>query len=231
MPKVALVDDDAVLRFVVGSALRQHTMHVFECESAEALFNLLQKQKMDVIILDLILPQINGFDALTYLRAQSDVGVIMISSYADTPQRLDGLRKGADDFISKPILTDELVLKVKSLTARVNSQRGCATPQSLSIGNCQLIAKSNILVNHEQKARCDLTDSEQRILISLIQHGSQVCSRKLLLQCINRYELALDNHDRSLNTLVSRLRNKMNTVACTVSITAIRGQGYRLQHV
>ena len=227
--KVAVVDDDAITRFLLGSALRENHMMVFECESAEDLFALLQQNRVDVIILDLVLPQVNGLDALTYLRAQSDVGVIMISSRANAKQRLLGLSEGADDFISKPVMADELVFKVKSLALRVHHQQGqTPNPQPLTIANCELLAEEQMLVRADRTVTCTLSDSEQRLLVLLAQQSPQVCSRKSLLQCVSRSEISLGN-DRSVDTLISRIRNKLRGLDCTASINAVRGQGYRLE--
>ena len=227
--RVVVVDDDVVTRFLIGTALRdEHGIDTFECESAEALFVLLEKQRVDVIILDMVLPQINGLDALTYLREQSDVGIIMISSRANAQHRLIGLRDGADDFINKPVITDELVFKVKSLAARVHNQRGTIAQQNLIIGNCELIVDENTITSADQERCCALTEAEQRILVALVQHATQVCSRKLLHQCVSRSEITINN-DRSIDTLISRIRNKLKKLGCTASITSVRGQGYRLQ--
>lgn len=227
--KVAVVDDDAITRFLLGSALRENQMTVFECESAEDLFALLQQTRLDVIILDLVLPQVNGLDALTYLREQSDVGVIMISSRANAAQRLFGLREGADDFINKPVVADELVFKVRSLALRVHHQQGHAPNQPpLTIANCELLTEEQLLVRLDRTATCPLSESEQRLLVLLVQQFPQACSRKSLLQCISRSEISLGN-DRSVDTLISRIRNKLKILACSASISAVRGQGYRLQ--
>lgn len=226
--KIAVVDDDAITRFLIGSALREHQMEVFECGSAEELFVLLEKQRIDVIILDMVLPQVNGLDALTYVREQSDVGVIMISSRANPQQRLYGLREGADDFISKPVLTDELVFKVKSLALRVSHQHGITEQQDLMVGNCLLVLDEGLLVRVDEENHCALTEAEQRMLTLLVQHQPQVCSRKLLLQCISRSEISFSN-DRSIDTLISRIRLKLRQLGCTLSIISVRGQGYRLQ--
>ncbi|MEZ5537829.1 MAG: response regulator transcription factor [Thiolinea sp.] len=226
--QVVLVDDDAVTRFLIGSALREHFISVFECESAEALLELLEKQRVDVIILDLVLPQVNGLDALSYLRQHSDVGVIMISSCANQQQRLHGLREGADDFISKPVNTDELVFKVKSLAARVGHQHGQADRQLLAVGNCMLLADEHTIARADEKARFTLTDAEQRILVLLTQHSPQVCSRKSLLHGISRTEISMGN-ERSVDTLVGRIRRKLKQLDCTATVSSVRGQGYRLQ--
>lgn len=228
--QAALVDDDAITRFLIGSALREQAIEVAECESAEALFILLEKQRVDVIILDMVLPQVNGLDALSYLRQHSDVGVIMISSRANAAQRLIGLREGADDFISKPVVTDELVFKVQSLAMRVNHQRGQnqTDQQHLAVGNCLLLVAENTIASADEVERCALTEAEQRMLILLTQNVAQVCSRKSLLQCISRTEISMGN-DRSVDTLISRIRNKLKKLNCTASINSVRGQGYRLQ--
>lgn len=226
--KVAVVDDDAITRFLLGSALRENQMTVFECESAEELFTLLQQCRLDVIILDLVLPQVNGLDALTYLRTQSDVGVIMISSRANAEQRLFGLREGADDFISKPVVADELVLKVKSLALRVHYQQGQTPNQRpLAIANCELLAEEQVLVRADRTATCPLSDAEQRLLVLLAQQFPQACSRKSLSQCVSRSGISLGN-DRSVDTLISRIRGKLKILDCTASISVVRGQGYRL---
>lgn len=227
--QVAVVDDDAITCLLFSSALREHNIDVFECGSAEQLFGLLEQQKVDVIVLDLVLPKTNGLDALAYLREQSDVGVIMISSRANSQQRLTGLRDGADDFIDKPLNMEELVFKVQSLAMRVRHQRGSVALQPhVTVGNCQIIVEDHIMVNTGENNCCPLTDAEQRILISLAKHTPQICSRKLLIQCVNRTDITLGN-DRSLDTLISRIRSKMGQIACTASISSVRGRGYRLQ--
>lgn len=226
--KVALVDDDIVTRILIGSTLREHKITVFECGSAEELFALLQTQKVDVIILDMVLPKVNGLDALTYLRTSSEVGVIMISSRANAEQRLQGLRGGADDFIDKPVVTTELVFKVKSLAMRVNTHRGQSDQQQLAIGNSLLLVDKHVLVRADKPESCTLTDAEQKILISLAQNEAGVCSRKSLLQCVSRADTSFGN-ERSIDTLVSRLRTKLDKLGCDALIKSVRGQGYWLQ--
>lgn len=232
--QTALVDDDAVTRFLIGSALREQAIDVSECESAETLFKLLETRRMDVIILDLVLPQVNGLDALSYLRQHSDVGIIMISSHANAAQRLTGLREGADDFINKPVVTEELVFKVQSLAMRVHHQRGQhpVDQQYLAVGNCVLRVGENTIADADADAdetvHCLLTEAEQRMLVLLTQNADQVCSRKTLLQCTSRTEISIGN-DRSVDTLISRIRRKLKQVNCTASISSVRGRGYRLQ--
>lgn len=223
-----MVDDDVVTRYLIGTALRDNKITTYECDSAEALFDLLQKHRIDVIVLDLVLPKTNGLDALTYLRKYSDVGVIMISSRANAQHRLNGLRIGADDFINKPVATDELILKIKSLAARVQSQRGEVDQDQLPINNCILITEDKVIARADGKLQLPVTESEQRILASLVNHENKTCSRKLLHQCVSRTELSFAN-DRSIDTLISRIRAKFKKLECTAAIKSIRGQGYRLQ--
>lgn len=224
---VVVVDDDIVTRYLIGSALRENNINTHECDSAEALFQLLEKQQVDVIILDLILPKVNGLDTLTFLRQDSDVGVIMISSRANPSNRLTGLREGADDFLSKPVDTQELIFKVKSLAARVHKQRGLISHVIVEVGNCEIRLNNNALFHEKSNKTCRLTESEQRLLVLLAQHSEQTCSRKVLHQCINHAELSTSN-TRSIDTLISRIRQKLNDVSCTKEIISIRGQGYRL---
>lgn len=224
---VIVVDDDIVTRYLIGSALRENDIHTQECESAEALFEVLEKQRVDVIILDLVLPKVNGLDALTYLRQDSEVGIIMISSRANAEHRLNGLREGADDFLSKPVDTQELIFKVRTLASRVHHQRGQTHHAALEFGNCELSIGDNRLRCLPTQKSSSLTESEQRMLGLLIQNSGQTCSRKMLHQSISRAELTASNK-RSVDTLVSRIRTKLKDVASDSQISSIRGQGYRL---
>lgn len=224
---MVVVDDDIVTRYLIGSALREDDISIQECDSAEALFELLQTQRVDVIILDLVLPQVNGLDALAYLRQDSDVGIIMISSRANAQHRLDGLREGADDFLSKPVDTQELIFKVRTLASRVCSQRGFIAQSSIEFGNCELCISDNFLRCPASQKNSSLTESEQRMLALLIQSGGQTCTRKMLHQSISRAELTASNQ-RSVDTLMSRIRVKLKEVASDSEILSIRGQGYRL---
>jgi len=225
--KVVVVDDDIVTRYLIGSELRNHGFDTYECDSAEALFTLLEQQRVDVIILDLVLPNVNGLDALTFLREGSDVGIIMISSRANTAHRLDGLKEGADDFLKKPVNTKELIFKIRSLAARVRKQQGHVPKQNLVIGNCEICSNDNLLKNTNSNRVCRLTGSEQRMLILLSQNINQTCNRKQLNHSIIRPEVSESNM-RSIDTLISRIRKKLKDLSSDLEIISVRGQGYRL---
>lgn len=225
--KVVVVDDDIVTRYLIGSELRENGFDTYECDSAEALFTLLEQQRVDVIILDLVLPNVNGLDALAFLREGSDVGIIMISSRANTAHRLDGLKEGADDFLKKPVNTRELIFKVRSLAARVRQQQGYVSQQNMTLGNCEIHLHDNVLKNTNNNHVCRLTDSEQRMLMLLSQNIKKTCSRKQLHQGISRSELSESNM-RSIDTLISRIRKKLKNLSSDLEIISVRGQGYRL---
>lgn len=227
LEQIVIVDDDIVTRYLIGSELRKNNFDTYECDSAESLFRLLDQQRVDVIILDLVLPEVNGLDALSFLRQDSDVGIIMISSRANAAHRLSGLKEGADDFLCKPVDTKELVLKVRSLAARVRNQRGFTAKKNINFGNCEIDPNENVLKNMDNQCACRLTDSEQRMLVLLVQNKNQLCSRKMLHQSISRSESSISNM-RSVDTLISRLRKKLNVLSSTTKVLSVRGQGYRL---
>jgi len=225
--KVAIVDDDAITRYLIGRSLRDNDIDTYECESAEDLFDLLDTQRIGVIVLDLVLPNVNGLEALRYLRRESNVGVIMISSRANPQNRIEGLSIGADDFIAKPVSAQELVYKIRTLSARVTRERGKVTADTVDIGNCQLRLDDFSVHAKGTQNTIQLTPSERNLLVLLSQNKSRVCERKVLQQGVNRAELT-SCKTRSVDTLISRIRRKLNRLQCSARIQSVRGQGYRL---
>lgn len=179
-----------------------------------------QTLKPDIIILDVGLPKIDGFEVLARLRRTSDVPVIMATAVGDDLDRLSGLRMGADDYVVKPYNPQEVVAR-----ARAVLRRGASTGErDVQAGPIRLNpTQHRITVNDTE---LDLTLSEFRLLSHMIRHPGRVFSRMDLLDSSLAESDALE---RTVDSHISHLRRKIAQHSDTIKIASVRGIGYRLE--
>lgn len=222
--KLLLVDDDAALAALLSDYLK---IEGFEVELAHTVRDGVQRA-LDgaprLVILDVMLPDGSGVDALRSIRAHSAVPVLMLTARGDPVDRIVGLEVGADDYVPKPCLPRELVARVRAIL-----RRGAASPSSaggaLSAGRLTLWSQRRRAVWDGQTL--PLTSAEFDLLQLLLQHaGSVVSKQELALHGLGR---PLGRFDRSIDVHVSAIRQKLATAsgdACVIE--TVRGRGYQL---
>lgn len=185
----------------------------------------LQNGPADLIVLDIMLPGTNGIDLCRQIRRENDVPIIFISARGSEEDRVLGLELGADDFLSKPFGTRELVARVRAVLRRrsgngIEREAGRTEVRfngwSLSHARRELRSPEGALV--------DLTGAEFDLLSTFIGQPQRVIGRERLIE-LSRTRLA-DSSDRSIDVLVSRLRRKLSTAGGTPPIITVRGIGY-----
>ncbi|GAB3763190.1 DNA-binding response OmpR family regulator [Nocardioides ginsengisegetis] len=222
MACVLVVDDDHTVREVVVSYLRAHEHQVLEAGDGETALRTMQETPADLVVLDLMLPGIDGLEVCRRLRQSSNVPVIMLTALGDETDRVVGLEHGADDYVTKPFSPRELALRVDSVLRRTG-EPGPQVPEVLTDGDLRVDS-----VRHEvtrDGAVLALTGREFDLLRFLLAHPGTAFSREDLLQQVWGWSIG----DRSTVTVhVRRLREKIERDPTRPErLLTVWGVGYR----
>ena len=191
--------------------------------SGPAALEQLSRQAVDLIVLDVMLPELSGFEVLRRIRSASRVPVIMLTARGEEVDRIVGLEMGADDYLAKPFSPRELVARIRDVLRR---RSGEATPPEglIQLGPLLLDLRAHRATVGEHDL--ELTSAELRILELLVRADTRTVSRdELMQQALGRRLLPTD---RSLDTHVSNLRRKLQRHTDRVNVQSIRGAGYAL---
>lgn len=228
MPKrlIMVVDDEAAIVRLVRATLQADGHAVVTASRGEEALELLDDQRPDLIVLDLMMPGIDGFETLRRIRTQSQVPVIMLTARAADADKLKGLSSGADDYISKPFNPDELSARVTAVLRRSGASAPAGGRSVLRYPGLEIdLERRQVTVNGEE-AR--LTRTEWELLAQLAGNAGRVLLQGELLTRIWGPEFRDESH--YLRTWVSRVRAKLDTGdGSPPIITTFPGLGYRLE--
>jgi two-component system response regulator CpxR len=223
--KILLVDDDRALTEMLSELLQTEG---YDCSVAgngpEGLLKE-RNERPDLVILDVMMPGDDGIATLRKLRETSQVAVLMLTAMGEDDDRVLGLEAGADDYLAKPFVARELVLRIKAILRRL-TQPG---PQD---AGATIHAGPLTIEPSKERAQLDgaslpLTGAELRILEALASRPGEIVSREELTQIALGRDLS--PYDRALDTHVSHLRNKLGKASsAAIAIRSVRGAGYRL---
>ena len=222
-PHILLIDDDRELGHMLRDYLVAESLEIQVCVSGEAGLQELKWRNFDLVILDIMLPGMNGLDVLKTLRETSDVPVIMLTARGDDVDRIIGLEFGADDYLAKPFNPRELAARIKAILRRAQPRD---TP-ALDLGMGAISLDTTTRTASVHGTALALTGTEFELLRCLLQTPSEVVSKQRMS------EIALGRrllpYDRSIDTHISNLRKKLEQ-AGSVDETILnqRGIGYLL---
>ena len=183
----------------------------------------LARSSVDLVILDVMLPQLSGFEVLRRIRAVSRVPVIMLTARGEEVDRVVGLEMGADDYLAKPFSPRELVARIRAVMRRVPAE-GASAAGLIVWGPLRLDLRAHRVQVGERDL--ELTSAEMRILELLVRADTRTVTRdELMVQALGRRLLPTD---RSLDTHVSNLRRKIARCTDRVNVQSVRGAGYAL---
>ncbi len=218
------VEDDERIRAAVKLALEDEGWTVDEAGSGEEAIELFQHGSPDVVLIDIMLPGIDGFELCRTLRRTSDVPIVMVTARADTHDVVAGLEAGADDYLTKPFQAKELSARIRALLRRIRPIG--PTHAKLVFGDLEIIAEEGKVLRAGQELH--LTKTEFRLLVELAQNPGRVFSREALLDKVWGYDYFGDG--RLVDVHVRRLRTKVEQdPANPRHVVTVRGLGYRLQ--
>ncbi|NQY57803.1 MAG: response regulator transcription factor [Ilumatobacteraceae bacterium] len=222
--RILAVEDDERIRSAVKLALEDEGWVVDEAESGEAAIDMFQRSSPDVVLIDIMLPGIDGFELCRTLRRTSDVPVVMVTARNDTHDVVAGLEAGADDYLTKPFAPKELSARIRALLRRIRPT--APGHQRLVFGDLELIPDEGKVLRDGDEVH--LTKTEFRLLCELAESPGKVLSREALLDKVWGYDYFGDG--RLVDVHVRRLRTKVEAdPANPRHVVTVRGLGYRLQ--
>ncbi|APA98486.1 response regulator transcription factor [Nocardia seriolae] len=222
---VLVVDDEPYILDLLCSALRLSGFDVAAADSGRAALEAATRRPPDVMILDVILPDLDGFTVAKRLREQgSEVPVLFLTARDAVEDRIAGLRAGGDDYVSKPFSLEEVVLRLHAILRRTNKPDADELPNRLRFADLELDAATHQV--HRAGEQIWLSATEFKLLHYLMLNAGKVVSKR---QILDRVWQAEDGRaDRVVETFVSQLRRKVDTDHAPL-IHTVRGVGYTLR--
>jgi DNA-binding response OmpR family regulator len=222
--RVLVVEDDPGIRLSLRIALEDEGYVVEEAGTGEDALTAMSASAPDVVLLDLLLPGIDGYEVCRRIRRTSDVPIVMLSARSDSLDIVSGLEAGADDYVTKPYVVQELSARLRALRRR--SRRGGAADGELRIGDITIREDEWEVEVAGQPVH--LTKTEFRLLAELAGHVGKALSREQLLERVWDYGYFGDN--RLVDVHIWRLRNKLeHDPSEPRHLLTVRGRGYKLQ--
>jgi DNA-binding response OmpR family regulator len=225
------IEDDDAIRLALGLALEDEGYEVREAPDGRTGLAMFEAAEPDLVLLDLRLPDVSGFDVCRIMRANSIVPIIMVTAQTDTYDMVAGLEAGADDYVTKPVVPKELAARIRAHLRRVQlheaggSSSGQPTKPT-TFGDIELRREQGIVLKGGEPV--SLTKTEFNLLCEFADHAGLVLSRDQLLERVWGYDYLGDS--RLVDAHVRRLRVKIEDQADEPRlIVTVRGIGYRLQ--
>lgn len=221
MAKIMVVDDDSHIRELVALFLKKEGLEIYEASDGLEALKILEAVKVELVILDIMMPNMDGWELCRELREYYDIPVLMLTAKGETTQKVKGFELGADDYLVKPFEPIELVARVKALLKRYH----ISLSQTIEIGKLKLNRKTFEAIAGE----CSLTLplKEFDLLFKLASYPGKTFSREQLIEEIWGYDYEGD--ERTVDVHIKRLREKFLEEKNGFKIKTIRGLGYRLE--
>ncbi len=220
--RLLLAEDDAELNVAVSTILKKSGYYIDTFTDGMKAWNAIQQNHYDALLLDLMLPSLDGLRILKSLRKKSNTPVVIVSAKGAEEERILGLRQGADDYLSKPFNLTELTLKVDALMRRISP---------ICVNSAFNLSLMNLNLNRQtktasvKKQAIELTDIQFDLLWEFANHIGEVLSKAYLSEVVLCRPLGA--YDRSIDMHVSRVRKKLNDLAFTdKKITTVHGKGF-----
>ncbi|MDA5106789.1 MULTISPECIES: response regulator transcription factor [Brevibacillus] len=221
MATILVVDDDPHIRELVGVFLREEGFTVLEAADGREALALLETTRADLVILDIMMPNMDGWQLCRELRELYDTPLLMLTAKGETSQKIKGFQLGTDDYLVKPFEPLELVARVKALLRRYR----IAVSQRVQIGELLLDRKTYEAQVGDKQVTLPLKEFE--LLFKLASYPGKTFSREQLIEQIWGYDYEGD--ERTVDVHIKRLRERFPEERHSFRISTIRGLGYRLE--
>ena len=223
MAKILIVDDEAKIREVIREYAEFNHYETGEAEDGMQAVNMCLQGDYDLVIMDIMMPKLDGFSACKEIRKDKDIPIIMLSARGEEYDKLFGFELGIDDYVVKPFSPKELMARVAAVLARRKAAETAAPSNELVSGGL-VLNKSSRTVAIDGK-RIDVTLKEYELLAYLMENKNIALSRDKLLQDIWGYDFFGD--DRTIDTHIKNLRGRLGDYRD--KITTVRGIGYKFE--
>jgi two-component system OmpR family response regulator len=221
MAKILIVDDDPNIRELISVYLIGEGFDVKEaCNGLEAL-SLLETVQVDLVILDIMMPLMDGWELCRELRIRYDIPLLIVTAKGESGQKVKGFQLGTDDYLVKPFDAMELVMRVKALLKRYR----IASSKTVQIGEIVIDSKALEVRVKDQKIMLPLKEFE--LLFKLASYPGQIFTRTQLIEQI--WGIDYEGDERTVDVHIKRLRERFEDITGQFIISTIRGLGYRLE--
>lgn len=221
---ILIVDDETAIRDMVRMALEIEGFKVSDASNAHQASNILDESKIDLILLDWMMPGVSGIDFATRLRKQhssNQPGIIMLTAKNHEDDLIRGLDVGADDYITKPFSVRELVSRIRAVLRRLGDSR--VSGSIINAGKIEIDAEQyRVIIDGDE---VDVSPTEFKLLHFLASNQDRVYARDQLLDNVWGEHVYVD--DRTVDVHIRRVRKVLEPYACDSYITTVRGVGYR----
>lgn len=221
MTKILIVDDDPHIRELAGHFLRNEGFDIYEAEDGEEALSVLESVKADLVILDIMMPNMDGWELCRELREFYDFPLLMLTAKGETSQKVKGFELGTDDYLVKPFEPAELIARVKALLKRYR----ISVSQKVQIGDLILDRKTYEVIYDGTSLTLPLKEFD--LLFKLASYPGKTFSREQLIEEIWGYDYEGD--ERTVDVHVKRLRERFPEKEYGFKICTVRGLGYRLE--
>ncbi len=223
---ILVVDDDPKIVSLVKTYLEREGLRVVTATDGQAALRAFNELHPALIVLDLMLPELDGLALMRIIRERSDVPIVMLSARAKVEDRVYGIHEGADDYLAKPFSPAELVVRVKAVLRRARNPNG-AGPRHGVLEHGDLTIDLDRVEVRRAGGAMSLTPAEFRLLVALVQARGRVLSRQALLDSLYGPSQG-DALERTVDVHIGRLREKLGEdVGAPRYIVTVRGVGYR----
>ena len=223
MNKIMVIDDDRNIRELIRLILKKEAFEVTEADDGLDALAQLEKCKADLIILDVMMPNMDGWEFCAEVRKFNDLPILMLTAKGETSQKIKGFELGADDYLAKPFEPTELVARVKALLKRCH----IAVSKIIELGRITIDRNQYMVKTAKEEITLPLKEFE--LLFMLASYPGKTFSRDSLIESIWGYDF--DGNERTLDVHIGRLRDRFPQDLYGYKITTIRGVGYRLEVV
>ncbi len=223
MKRILVVDDEKRIRDIIVMYLLKEGYEVSDFDNADSAYEYFEKNKVDLIVLDIMMRGTNGLDLCKKIRRTSDVPIIFVSARTEELDRILGLELGADDYLPKPFSVRELVIRIKNILRRTEGQ---FTPKDDSIFSRDLVIYPEQRIVKVNDTELALTTKEFEVLKILVENKGYPLSRDKIIQSIWGYEY--DGYDRNVDDTIKRLRKKLKEADSKVEVQTVWGFGYKI---
>ncbi|GMK41788.1 DNA-binding response regulator [Paenibacillus sp. CCS19] len=222
MVNILVVDDDASIRKLVGHFMQEAGYTVEDAENGVDALRKLESFKADLVILDLMMPEMDGWKLCKELREfYPDMPLLMLTAMGETSQKIKGFDLGTDDYVVKPFIPEELVARVKALLKRYR----IAASSTVQIG--QVTLNRRTFETTMKETNVALPPKEFELLFKLASYPGQTLLREQLIEAI--WGVDFDGNERTLDVHVNRLRERFPEAEAGFRIATVRGLGYRME--
>ena len=234
--RILVADDEANIRRILETRLRLQGHEVVMAEDGAQAMTLFRQHEPDLVILDVMLPELDGFEVLERIRALSEVPIILLTAVSGVEERVTGLKLGADDYMVKPFSPKELEARIRCVLRRMAQSQAMAGATTRAGSNIVMISGLSIDLNrrqvHRGSERIRLTGMEFNLLELLISRSGEPINRLDILEEVWGYRPTRANDSRVVDVHISRLRGKLEPDPLDPElILTARGMGYMFQRL